>query len=318
MGNEIEVSIICTTYNHENYIADAIESFVMQKTDFKYEILIHDDASTDRTAEIIKKYEKQYPDIIKPIYQKENQYSKGIKVGELILKRTQGKYISICEGDDYWVDQNKLQKQVDFLENNQDYSACVHAAYKIDAKTNKRIGEIRPVNKNKDFTIEEVILGGGGLFPTNSIMYAKKFSDKPQFYYNCPVGDFPMMIHLAISGKVHYIDDFMSAYRFRVEGSWTRRNSTIEKQTSIYWEINKMLDEVNNYTQGKYENTIKKTKLRYEFKILMIQENYKKIKSGKLKKIYDDLNKFEKTKIFVKQYFPVVVKLKRLIKRKLK
>ena len=95
------VSISCTTYNHEDYIADALESFLMQKIKFKYEILIHDDASTDRTAEIIKDYEKKYPEIIKPIYQTYNQYSKGIKVGKFNRERAKGKYIAICEGDDF-------------------------------------------------------------------------------------------------------------------------------------------------------------------------------------------------------------------------
>ena len=107
--NDILVSICCITYNHEDYIADAIEGFLMQKTDFKYEVLIHDDASTDRTAEIIRKYERKFPNLIKPIYQTENQHSKGIKVGKYNIERALGKYIALCEGDDYWVDPCKLQ-----------------------------------------------------------------------------------------------------------------------------------------------------------------------------------------------------------------
>src|SRR5699024_5978215 len=103
----------CTAYNHERYIAETIESFLMQKTNFRYEILIHDDASTDNTAEIIKKYEKQFPEIIKPVYQKVNQYSQGVNVHELIRQRAIGKYFALCEGDDYWTDSYKLQKQID-------------------------------------------------------------------------------------------------------------------------------------------------------------------------------------------------------------
>ena len=116
-NNEILVSICCITYNHEKYIRDAIEGFLMQKTDFPFEVLIHDDASTDGTADIIREYETKYPDIIKPIYQTENQYSKGIKISATYnYPRAKGKYIALCEGDDYWIDPYKLQKQVDFLE----------------------------------------------------------------------------------------------------------------------------------------------------------------------------------------------------------
>ena len=121
-----EVSICCITYNHEKYIEDALKGFLIQKTDFPFEILIHDDASTDRTAEIIREYEKKYPKIIKPIYQKENQYSKGIKIVNPTFNfpRAKGKYIAMCEGDDYWTDPKKLQIQKDFLDANPDYVIC--------------------------------------------------------------------------------------------------------------------------------------------------------------------------------------------------
>lgn len=116
------VSICCLAYNHEAYIKKCLDGFLMQKTDFKFEILIHDDASTDQTANIIRAYERDYPDIVKPIYQSENQYSKGIRVTpKYNISRAEGKYIAMCEGDDYWTDPSKLQKQVDFLESHDDY-----------------------------------------------------------------------------------------------------------------------------------------------------------------------------------------------------
>ena len=118
-GNERPlVSICCLAFNHEPYIREALEGFLMQKTDFPIEVLIHDDASTDGTASIIREYEERFPDIIKPIYQTENQYSKGIKniSGIFNFPRAKGKYIAMCEGDDYWTDPYKLQKQIDFLD----------------------------------------------------------------------------------------------------------------------------------------------------------------------------------------------------------
>lgn len=122
------VSICCITYNHANLIRGCIEGFLMQKTDFPLEVLIHDDCSTDGTTEIIKEYEKKYPDLIFPLYENVNQYSNG-KAGEIDFfnyKRARGKYIAYCEGDDWWTDPNKLQKQVDFLETHPDYSVCYH------------------------------------------------------------------------------------------------------------------------------------------------------------------------------------------------
>lgn len=108
------VSIDFITYNHEAYIRDALEGFLMQKTNFTFEVLIHDDASTDQTANIIQEYEKKYPDIIKPIYQTENQYSKGVEITTQIqFPHARGKYIALCKGDDYRKDHFKLQKQVD-------------------------------------------------------------------------------------------------------------------------------------------------------------------------------------------------------------
>src|SRR5690606_11316563 len=135
------VSISCITYNHAPYIRECLDGFMMQKCDFDFEVLIHDDASTDGTQEIIKEYQEKYPEIIKPIFQTENQYSKGIRGMNIQFNfpRAQGKYIALCEGDDYWTDPLKLQKQLDFLEANPEYVLSCHN-YKIldfDGKTIK-------------------------------------------------------------------------------------------------------------------------------------------------------------------------------------
>lgn len=127
------VSICCITYNHEPYIRECLDGFLMQKTDFDFEILIHDDASTDKTADIIREYELKYPEIINPIYQTENQYSKGVRpINKFNFERAQGKYIAMCEGDDYWTDPLKLQKQVDFLDEHPEYVLSCHNYKTLD------------------------------------------------------------------------------------------------------------------------------------------------------------------------------------------
>lgn len=154
---EIMVSIICNTYNHEKFIADAIEGFLMQETNFKYEILIHDDASTDMTAEIIKSYEQKYPSLIKPIYQSINQYSKGIKPSQTFnYPRSKGKYIAICEGDDYWTDPKKLQIQFDCLEDNPTVVCCYHSDYILDETGLTKKSRLTSLNQ-RSFTSYEII-----------------------------------------------------------------------------------------------------------------------------------------------------------------
>ncbi|HPW37667.1 MAG TPA: glycosyltransferase, partial [Syntrophorhabdus sp.] len=131
------VSIGCTTFNHGKYIRECIEGFLLQKTDFPIEIIIHDDASTDNTPQIIDEYAKRYSGLIVPILQTENQYSKGINPFiSFVFPRARGKYIALCEGDDYWADPLKLQKQVDFLEANPDYVISYHNAMIVDEDGN--------------------------------------------------------------------------------------------------------------------------------------------------------------------------------------
>ena len=118
------VSICSITYNHAPYIRQCLDGFLMQKTNFPFEIIINDDCSTDGTTEIIKEYAAKYPDLIKPVFHDENQYQKGVRgmYVKYVFPKAQGKYLALCEGDDYWIDPLKLQKQVDFLESHPNIS----------------------------------------------------------------------------------------------------------------------------------------------------------------------------------------------------
>ena len=123
------VSICCLTYNHAPYIRDCLEGILAQQTNFPIEVLIHDDASTDGTDAIIRQYEQRYPNVIFPIYETENQFNRGYAYKmdiEFNYTRARGKYIAYCEGDDYWTEPQKLQRQVDFMEAHPDYSVCFH------------------------------------------------------------------------------------------------------------------------------------------------------------------------------------------------
>ena len=271
MEKEIKVSIYCLAYNHEKYIRNALDGFVGQKTSFPFEVIIHDDASTDSTASIIREYETKYPDIIKPIYQTENQYSQKIPIFSThVLPKVQGKYIACCEGDDYWTDCDKLQKQVDFLDSHEDYSACVHETSQLNMLT----GEETLINgsqTDKDITFEEAIKGGNMSFQMSSMIYRKELAyDRPDFFTKAKgFGDYPLSIWLTLSGKVRFFARNMSTYRYLRDGSWTLKNRQDDGQKKIahFASVIDMLRSVDDYTDGIYRKLIKKVILKNEFEI---------------------------------------------------
>ena len=217
------VSICCETYNHEKYIRDAIDGFLMQKTDFAYEIIIHDDASTDQTADIIRSYADNNPNII-PILQAENQHSKGVRIlSTFVYPIVRGKYIALCEGDDYWTDPGKLQKQIDYMEEHPECTLCVHASSDI-SESGEFIKKRCRYKSSRMIPADEIIFQGGGFCSFASIVYPRRLAfSRPLYFAQSPVGDVPLFIFLATQGQTYYFHDDMSCYRTGVPGSWTLR-----------------------------------------------------------------------------------------------
>ena len=300
------VSIVCTSYNHGDYLAEAIESFLMQQTNFDIEILIYDDASTDHSPRVIKQYETQYPDLIKPIYQTENQYSKGIRVELFNHNRAAGKYIAVCEGDDYWTDPYKLQKQVDYMEAHPACSMTVHSADRVLSDKKKVLSTVRPEHGNAILSVERVIEGGGDLVATNTMVYSKdKITTLAPFYLNAVVGDYPLVILAALRGTVDYLDENMSAYRVGVESSWTERElATSMKRINHYHDMERMFDEINEYTNYQYNDALTKAKRSYQFSLLWEQGKFKEAKQGKYREIYLKLGTKQRILLEVKRFFP--------------
>lgn len=218
------VSVCCITYNHEKFIEQAINGFLMQKTTFRFEVIIHDDASTDGTTDIIKKYEKLFPEIIRPIYQKENQYSKGIKkiATTFVFPCARGKYIAMCEGDDYWTDPYKLQKQVDFLEKNPDYSMCFHDCMILNQNTGIMKARIGNRQIDSDVNLKSLIFENN--IPTASMCFRNNLPDRPYLIFKTEKGDYALAIHIAEHGLLHYLPDAMSVYRVHEGGVWSGKS----------------------------------------------------------------------------------------------
>ena len=214
----IKVSVLCTAYNHGPFLRDALEGVVSQQTDFPFELLVSDDASTDNTAEILREYAARYPDIIRPFYLEKNIFSQGIDVYEtLLFPESRGEYLAACEGDDYWTDPTKLQRQVDFLDAHPEYSACVHntVAHVTDGSAPDRV--LFPQTGDRDIPFSQVVRGMSHAFHTSSILARRDYIiHYPDFHdVAFPYGftDYAVGVWLSIVGRVRFLDRCMSVYR---------------------------------------------------------------------------------------------------------
>lgn len=320
---ELGVSVICNTYNHENHIRKALDGFVMQKTDFAFEVLIHDDASTDGTANIIREYEKKYPELIKPIYQKQNQYSQHVRVGlKFQHPRARGKYIALCEGDDYWTDEYKLQKQYDYMQQHEKCSLVGHKTWKHYVDTDKfapYTGFDFDKENKYDFNVEDMI-NDHMLLHTSSIFMRKKAHDEHNdFLQHNPNFDYVIKILLASSGYVHIIPEYMSVYNVGVEGSWSKRvHDVTEKHKQHIERAISTMERLNEYTNYKYNACFRQNIKEREFVILCRDHNFTQMKKEPYIGLYRDLSFTRKAMLYMEKYTPELSKLLLKLKHSLK
>lgn len=229
--NSIMVCIHCMTYNHEKYLANALEGFIMQKTDFPFVAVVIDDCSTDGTADVLHKYEEKYPEIIKAVYLKENYYSQH-KSKQPFLEPwdSKAKYIALCEGDDYWTDPLKLQKQVEFLESHPDFSMCFHRA-KIVSTTDKHINvKVDSVEDREYFTND---IFPDWIIPTASVIYRKDSINSytknrhPEWKL---FGDIVLFLKCTHTGRIWGMSEEMSVYLRHDGGASNQEKNLIEEK----------------------------------------------------------------------------------------
>ena len=283
---DVLVSVVMITYNHEKYIKQAIEGVLMQKTDFDVELILSNDCSTDQTDKVIKAVLKEHQGKhnIKVRY-----YNHLVNKGSMenfiwSMQQAQGKYIALCEGDDYWTDPYKLQKQVDFLERNENVSMCFTNGIIYDVKSKSKINTLYNY-KSGIIDKYNFIKKGSSAFITASIMIKKKVVDKflldnNRFTFN--IGDLPLMLFSCIEGEIGYINDITCVYRLNTPNSWTEKHQNYE---DIYKNIKHSIKIVNYYRNLSTDKKFKlatKSLIQNYYSFLILEkdkfENYKIIK----------------------------------------
>ena len=254
----IKVSIFCLAYNQKKYIKNCLDNMISQKTNFVFEVIIHDDCSTDGTREIIEEYANKYP-FIKPIYEQENQYSKKnmtVVVNKMFAKCS-GEYIAMLEGDDYWCDENKLQAQVDFLDNNPEFTGCFTKTLRKNVITNEDIcykPSDEELNGKNVFTIEDTIKGY--FICTASVMYRfKKYKEELLNTFPTGIinGDSYLIYFFSLHGKFKYLDRLSAVHTFNETGIWNSIKQSADERNVRFWleiinfpiEVRKLLDKFN-------------------------------------------------------------------------
>lgn len=224
MSSKPLVSVCCATYNQASYIGRALDSMLAQRADFAFEVLVHDDASTDGTADLVARYGRQHPDIVRPVLQTENQYSRlPIIIPRFLFPRARGDFVALCEGDDFWLDPNKLRRQVRAMEACPECDMSFHPALSVDP--DGRTGPASPNLGDRPCVLSfpRVLLGGGGYCPTPTIMIRRRILDSiSECVERAPFGDKFIQIIGAERGGALFLPQAMAAYRSGHQESWTR------------------------------------------------------------------------------------------------
>lgn len=261
---DCEVVVICSAFNQESVLHEALDSFVAQETNFSFVVLVHDDASTDSTANIIRTYAERYPRLIKGVYESENQYQKGKLFWYLdYLRKSKAPYIAFCEGDDYWIANNKLKLQREALERNPDCSFCFTNAKRIDSSTARVLGDMLPayswekgiLNKAKLDTVDLLKMT---FLPTASF-FARRDSwlEEPELPNSAFRGDRAHQLFLSLCGFAYYLDVVTCAYRVNnpnsVMGEWAKSDERMLAVHDSYIMLYRCFDD---YSEFRYHEAV--------------------------------------------------------------
>ena len=307
----IKLSVYMITYNHENFIAQAIESVLMQKTKFDFELVIGEDFSIDRTREICIFYKKKYPEKINLIL---NEKNLGMIPNFInTIHKCKGKYIALLEGDDYWTDPYKLQKQVDFLEANPEYSMCFHLVENF-YQDGSKLSFVFPYKKRRKptYSLQDVVKYF--FINTCSVMYRWDNKTLPEWFSRHLVGDYTLHLLYADKGKIGLIPEVMARYRIHSGGILSSKGG--KDITSNLNDIISLLNDFDEYTKNKYSNDIKRRILKLEELVVHSLLDEKKTNEAviALMKVSSYMTSIDKIKYQLHLHFPVLYTLLRRLK----
>lgn len=324
------VSICCTAYNHEKYLAQTLDSFLAQQCDFPFEILIHDDVSTDATADIIREYAAKYPEIIRPMFQTENQYSKGVPINETFnFPRARGKYIALCEGDDFWCDPHKLQRQISYMESDPQCTFSFTNGYVHDEAGVNPDRPFLPYYENEKplfhgksrlFTLDEI--ARINFIPTASFVFrVDALRSLPATFLDkeCQHGDLRMKLFLTAAGHAWYEHMYGCTYRENVSGSamqiWKK-----EKRDQLYKRCQSVVDMVNDvdeYSRHTASAGLQTVKDHYLWVMAHNAPDLKSLFSGEVGRVWRSLPVKERLRCAVRLMLPqkLAARLAQMISR---
>ncbi len=327
----VMVTVYAVAYNQAKYIRQALDGIINQKTNFRFEILVHDDASTDGTSDIIREYEANYSELIRAVIQKENIFSRHItRTKNFLLQLTRGKYVAFCECDDFWTDPFKLQKQFDVMESNLKSHFCVAKVMKVAEDG------VTKIDMHPDFALDSGLIQSEDFlrmaikysFQTSSYFFReedfrKYINDRPEFAYYMNA-DTAYLLFFGTLGPVCYLDDLVSCYRWHSKGSWTNGfNGMSAEGIRAYYE--KFIDGRNKFdafTNFKYHEVciehINYMNDRMEYLIAERNKDYKTMIQGRLTKFHPQWRWYDYTYAWLMAYCPGLMALLRSLKKLLK
>lgn len=265
-----KITVLCLAYNHASYIKDALEGFVSQKTRFSFEVIVHDDASTDGTADIIREYARRYPEIIKPVFQKENQYSRGVAIGPTFcFPLVRGEYVALCEGDDYWTDPLKLQLQADALDGHPEVDLCTHGAL---VTQNGKFHGYMPSRLWGGILSADKIIRGMRL-PTASLLIRReaylRMTPPREILFN----DTALLLQTCMRGGALYLPRCMSVYRYQTPGSWSAVHRGQARMDARKTE-QAQLEAFDQWTEGRFHRAVLWRTTRNDTSDLLARRDY--------------------------------------------
>lgn len=304
----MKVSVTVITYNHENFIRQALDSVLMQEVAFDYEIVIGEDCSTDNTRKILLDYQEQHPDIIRLLLAEKNQ---GLVRNFLQTYRAcKGEYVATLDGDDYWVSPRKLQMQVDFLDGNRDFTMCIHPVTMV-FEGNRKPSRIYPEVQKATFTLEDLLVSN--FIPTCSVMFRNHvFGEFPDWYHTFRfMEDWALYALIAQHGKIGLLRETMGVYRFHSKSTWSLQEEVERRHEEI-----KFYHCMKRHLGNRHKNIINKMLDKYYYDIALLYEDKNEYPSAKyyinksvlINPFLSNVKTTNKIKTLVRLYFPSLYK----------